>query len=566
MEFQEVFTSQFTTNTTCYSGACNPKSLRLATEHHVLSIDTKACEKVPRDSTAVICVGYSQRDGLEALALVDPAQLDCMDLDLPTIISPFSDNRDDCQSVVSTAQSVWTSQAGATASTASVTTNSTSTSTPKISSESTTATAVTTSTQPEAASSSSSTPKDQVDAEDVLESKKSRVDKARLILKNSKTEKEYFAFMDFRPLCPCVSSMGIWLGSADDSVLRLFVPKDEDRRLHAHTALPAEHFTFSTPIMALDYLEVGGGDDDDSTNTHKNSTRILAVACQDGTISVSSWGGNNDDFDDVTSSQVVVDGPLVCLQLSLIPKQQQQQQQQQPNEPNVRLVVGSLCGYVCEMVYTAGKWNGPFMIMNEGFWNQALEAEDSVLAVSTWESTSHVYIAMGTQLGRLLLYRKDQGKEQYRKLWECLLPYSVHGVVAKHNDEQQEQEPKRLQLVTTTRRSVHVFEETIDGFQRRKNEETGMDDKEKISDKDYSATLAKERLLLLLDEEEGENTVADETKDDQLAEGDWVVLSDPSGGDGAAAVEEETNPSGGDGAVVVEEETKTSPDLEKDLR
>ena len=100
----------------------------------------------------------------------------------------------------------------------------------------------------------------------------------------------------------------------------------------------------------------------------------LTGACQDGTIQLLTWKENPSkekggiDFPDLSSFKVIVDGPLVTLQL-----------QSYPNY--LRVVIGSLCGYVCQLVrpttsLNSTSWEGPSMIV-EGFWNEALESDDS---------------------------------------------------------------------------------------------------------------------------------------------------------------------------------------------
>ena len=652
--FHEIHTRHLTSNTTCYTGAQNDgadddvksktsstKSPRLATENHILSIDIDnhlllrggfmddEQWAIPRSNSNgrssgvdvdknMICVGYSKRGDLEALALLDPTQVEDqqdnnneMDLligssDLyPSTLSQTLDgstSADDTQSVLSaTTQSVSTAEhsrqhrrlassssfssggsgGGTAAPTAPVDTassagNTANTATPTKQQGPGTSASASGDTSASTTILPSETSRPKVPSSDLIRLQQVNIDgvgdsvddsnaanskarKGKLILKDGKTEKEYFAYLDYRPLCPCVCSVGgidggggIFIGSADDFVLRLYTPQQKEdggdsraryRLVQEPSSLfPSEHFTFTTPIVALSYLEIDHDDDfatksgnnednnqeegvvgekedqETSVPLTMNRTRILCIACQDGTLKVMAW--KNDSYEDIKSTNVVVDGPLICLQLSLIEHQQSQQScaddhdEHRKKLPTVRLVAGSLCGYVCEMLYyeSKQKWEGPFMAMKESYWNKVLEEEDSILAVSSWDFSPFVYMVMGTQSGRLVLYRKIAAShiKTYSKIWECLLPYAIHGVLMTNgnagDDEQRTTNcgSKLLQIVVTTRRTVHIFEETGTGYeQRRIHENKVTENKRRPSALKYSVRLAKERLQVLLKNENG---------------------------------------------------------------
>lgn len=339
---------------------------------------------------------------------------------------------------------------------------------------------------------------------------------------------EYIAILEFRPLSPCiipwshgkpkthqrgapgfdgvpsddkstaaVPPWAVLVGSADDSTLRLFVPDTASRRLiRSSDILPRQHFTMDTPILSLVHYET-------------EMRHTLGLACQDGTIQLVTWdsleshgrgynegvaepwdeametaeNGSNAFFRNIASRQVIVDGPLLGLQL-----------QAQSTEESLRLIVGSLCGYVCELVQqpTENKENEtrpatlrlqePTMIVG-GLWNSQLDMEDPVLAVHAHGE----YVAVGTLLGRCLLYTKNAYSEDsplYQLLWECRLPYSVHGfeILERNNGDKQ-----TWFLVVVTRRSAHVF-------QAHRETATNPQSKPRLS-----ANLAKKRFHELLE-------------------------------------------------------------------
>ena len=549
MQFKDVYMSQFTTGTTCYSGVRNSrcKNLRLATENHVLAVrlippnedgdnsETKtidvqvSCENLPHygDSTSMICVGFSQWDEqLQALAMVDPVQMeDPLLQESPHLYHPPSIDKEDSMSVVSHAYSVPDSSASVLAPnhrrSGSATAASSGTMTSSTASVSTATTSNTSNNNTSNSNNNAPTHKktnsepsggtDSTNTVGFSLPPVSTIKKARLVLQNG--DEKYFVFVDFRPLCPCIvrwgknkEKVGIWVGSAEDSQLRLYVPQTEgggDRVLQL-CPLPEEHFTVDSPIMALDFSSTPNNNDGDDT------IHTLAIACQDGTIHLMSWKG--DGFDDLNSFTMIVDGPLVCLRL-------------EQQEHSLHVVIGSLCGYVCQLVKRENKtWEGPFMVV-QGFWNEAVEAEDSVLAVHSTcgggLDNDNEYIAIGTHSGRCLLYCRRKQLEKYEKVWECVLNYCIHGIVMvlSKSSSGDDGANRMLRLVVTTRRSLHVFELEKDNTIESSRTE-GMVNTEVTSNAmpSYSADLAKERLLKLLPAKHETSTITEGTVTSSVTE------------------------------------------------
>jgi hypothetical protein len=346
--------------------------------------------------------------------------------------------------------------------------------------------------------------------------------------------------LDFRPLCPCVARwsgsnrsidndespsnnntneiVGVWLGSADDAILRFYVPSSTDPSSLVSIALPEEHFSVDSPVMALDFCTVHWQDTNDNNNdctndcnnkennnnenigsipvtvattTTTTTMHTLAVACQDGTIQLitfrSQHDSNNNDiiFVDVTSERIIVDGPLSSLKLD------------KHRYTPLRVIVGSLCGYVCQLTYDNNikSWEGPFMVVQD-LWNPMINTEESVLVVDIWNN----YIAIGTQLGRCLLYATHDS-ENYFPVWQVILPYPVHGIsIIKSKNVAIDTEGKcSINLAVTTRRSFHLFDAIKGGIKWRR----------KPTRMRYSPELARDRLLKILQEIRNENRESD---------------------------------------------------------
>lgn len=307
-------------------------------------------------------------------------------------------------------------------------------------------------------------------------------------------------------------------------------------------ALSDPAFKVDSPVMALDCLNICYNKDEESENNENENTEqsisssrggcccCLAISCQDGTIRFITFSPNAISngpvdsgavvgaFDSVQATTFIIDGPAVCLHLSCSNHHCHDStdvgaNQQYQGHP-VYATIGSLCGYVT-VLYTRdifGKvmetdalasetsssndndirkndsisWEGPF-IMAEGFWNQHLEAEDSVLAVH--DVGRNGMVALGTHAGRCFLYQAvnksritsnrhssfkssqdvyNNGDDDkygehhlYRRLWECQLPYPIHGICHLPNYNRSSSSDNNitppLSLLVTTRKSVHLF-------------------------------------------------------------------------------------------------------------
>jgi hypothetical protein len=155
---------------------------------------------------------------------------------------------------------------------------------------------------------------------------------------------------------------------------------------------------------------------------------------QDGTIQLVSWTGKASNFQDLCSHRVIVDGPLVSLYI------------QPRDDGRLRVVIGSLCGYVCCLTKEGTAWKGPEMVV-QGLWNPRTVDEDSVLAVCALGDC----IAVGTFSGRCMIYQACHYSPNYRLLWECTLPYSIHGLELRQTTS------SSFDFLVLTRRSLHIF-------------------------------------------------------------------------------------------------------------
>lgn len=439
MEFQEIDMSPMTTPTTCYSGARNGNcdTIRFATESNLLGVQIDRKNGIKRVASEAIrsnfiCVGHSQwNNDHHASVYLNPSRLPA-ESDEPTLSRPL--DRDDTDASVVSA-SVPTANASV-VSTKSLSTEQSKSNATSLSTESKSNDNVPSSAEPEKMDS-------------------------RLVLTTPETE--YTAVMTgFRPICPCLArwgdlSTGVWLGSADDSQLRLYMPNRAKGKLDLVMSLPSEVFAFKTPVLAIDFVS-------------SKSLEVLAVACQDGTIKLITWKG--DAFEELGFYQVIVDGPILTVRV-------------QESLGTLNVFVGSLCGYVCLLsrteAHAPNQWDGPRMVI-EGLRNKAIESADSVVVVNIYDNI----IAVGTHGGRCILCTGI--KNRYFKLWECQLPYSVHGILLQKEDSE------RLVLLATTRRSLHLFLKTKGKDFSKGN---GLE-----SEKTYSAANVQDRLLALLNKPE----------------------------------------------------------------
>ena len=544
MEFEEVFTSPASTQTTCYSfgrghdygGRNSVVAVDSTTENHILDVNirndgavTTSCRSLPSDrADQFTCVGYANweeeeethkdrntpmetaapsddissfttiRHHIEALALVDPDLVeDSEHLPLPPSIIPPGSHHRKTKSEISK------------------------------NSHNSTTTATIDDTQ------QSYHKKSKSDDKEALAQKF----KARLLLKQDRydicqlspstvssegdddrdcnhDERNHhqtssFALLNFRPLCPCIGRWGkyrsdipqiqsnddiednkitgIWVGSADDASLRFYIPSPDNPRLLISAVLPDEHFSVDSPILALDFCSVKWPDSS-SNKVPPIPTHTLAIACQDGTVQLITWKepntGTGDNtstknsnkyqlFGELTSQKVIVDGPLICLKLV--------QNQIAP----LRVIIGSLCGYVCQLSCddtirensTDLFWEGPHMIVQD-LYNSNIQTEESVLAIDAWDN----YVVAGTHLGRCLLY-STHDDQNYYLVWQVVLPYPIHGIrIIKMNRRNlghaptsnihEETRSCMLSLAITTRRSFHVFRAISGGIAWRQKPKT----------------------------------------------------------------------------------------------
>lgn len=231
----------------------------------------------------------------------------------------------------------------------------------------------------------------------------------------------YTVSLTYRPLTPCLithkeeGQLLAWVGSADDSKLRCFVV-DHNQALRP-VELDVSAFSFDSPIMVMDSL------------TQENAC-LLAVGCQDGTVRVVTFDykrtGDSLSFSHLESHTVIVDGPIMALNMS-------------HQNGKTKLLVGSMCGFVCQLQQGEANWEGPSMVA-EGL----CASEDAVLAVHIFDNM----VAFGTHSGRVYVCEQRQD-DSYRQLWTCQLPYPIHGLTHVPKT------PPRL--LVTTRHTFHVF-------------------------------------------------------------------------------------------------------------
>lgn len=161
----------------------------------------------------------------------------------------------------------------------------------------------------------------------------------------------------------------------------------------------------------------------------------------------------------------------------------------------------------------------------QGYWNHSIDLEDSVLVVHA--VPKYNMVAIGTLAGRCILYKGIKSSQtgtynpnksgwRYRKIWECVLPYPIHGIVVLHLPLQQ---PRSFNFLVTTKRSIHWFQAIGNSEEHEKllqmdegDEEEpeitigglfeegirSMNEMKKAGEANYSAATAKERLLALI--------------------------------------------------------------------
>jgi len=224
----------------------------------------------------------------------------------------------------------------------------------------------------------------------------------------------------------------VWMGSADAARLYAFYWVEEMSNL---VPLPLEDdvFDFTSPIMAIDVREASTTITAATTATTTTTAELpsqqksmyLAVACQDGTlrcIQFSHYDTSTQRWCAKEISQVIVDGPLVCLQL--VPG-------------TTHALVGSLCGYV--MLQDE---HGSPSLVADALEVDDEETEDSVLAVHGWGD----WVAIGTQAGAVLLYRRSPEGPSYTRVGKWCFPYSIHEICYLGDNNG---------ILVTTRKSLH---------------------------------------------------------------------------------------------------------------
>lgn len=203
----------------------------------------------------------------------------------------------------------------------------------------------------------------------------------------------------------------LWVGSADDSELRCFHIVNREIRDVKVDTLEA----VTSPIMTIDCCS-------------DNDQHSIAVGCQDGTVCIMPFACRRVDdritLEILRTHSDVVDGPIMSLHLT-----------------KTRALVGSMCGYVCQFVFTNDVWGEPSMVVKDCLWDARYEANDTVLAVHYWMDR----VVLGTYSG-LLQVHVPVGTT-YNVEWSCRFPDAVHAIV--HYDNK---------LIVTTRTSLHVVQ------------------------------------------------------------------------------------------------------------
>ncbi len=397
-----------TGGTTCYTGIHNRRG---ATEWHTLHLttdDTLSSRPITSRDNALVCVGYSSAERHECLVLLDLSRFDTPETPLEPPLTANNNDRGD-----------WDDQS---VSNATVTT--------------TTSTLGTRANSPENVPTQLSTLS--FDSLHPPLQPPTITESVALLMIRSLTDYtvEFTKTLDYRPLSPLFCSFsddcqGVWLGSSDHNELHLFVCRQSSAWQPCDVS-PMSEFQLTSPVMSINFCP----------------PNCLAVACQDGTIRIITFQAFDGlVFSNVSQQQVMVDGPIVCLSLRSL-------------EANNQWIVtaGSLCGYAMEWRVNAEQYNvsNPAMIA-KGFWNGAIVAEDSVMAVCSLDER----VLIGTQSGKVLLYGVEHNlnienkektiKRQFRLLWQCQLPYSIHGLDFLSGNDQN--------FLVTTRKSIHIFQQ-----------------------------------------------------------------------------------------------------------
>lgn len=290
--------------------------------------------------------------------------------------------------------------------------------------------------------------------------------------------------------------VAVFVSGADDSRLHLYIPREESNAsnravglgaLRPHTVLEevpifmtpktsleeegeeekSENLlSFSSTIMSIDCLhseyDTSRSGENESSN---DSTPInyIAMGCQDGIVRVVSYtyehsSQSEHKFTVVGSSDLVVDGPIVTLDISSRTRQTPAAiVDASTPQKSCTLVVGSLCGFACAF-HQSGGAEQPFGLPKEiisNLWCGRIGAEDGVLCVKSISCGGglHSCVAIGTYSGRALIFEHtDENSSNYKLYWSCQLPYPIHAISSADVDGDGMNE-----ILVTTRRSIHVF-------------------------------------------------------------------------------------------------------------
>lgn len=327
-EFQEVFMCKLSAPMTCYSAPVEVSptnwSAYLATEKHVVGVQLRNAEHYPeRSGTNLvgkelkrgeneggdqeeiiidehgvsfeenpipiisgmsrkeykksICVGYTHRQGWEAILLLDASKSqDSNDRNG----SERNNNHDGERTTASTSRQPRRTTSGSSAASAS-------------SGDGTASTSATSVSSAQAASGITSDQRGTLGGGNQLEHLEEERDEdeeahhspvARLILQHRETRLQHIKPLDFRPLSPCITIFSrsttvsetdgdsrnadeendvvcVWLGSADDSKLRLYqinqscILMEVSLDAQSQNKTQSSPFSFSSPVMAIDYIK-----------------------------------------------------------------------------------------------------------------------------------------------------------------------------------------------------------------------------------------------------------------------------------------------------------------------
>ena len=289
--------------------------------------------------------------------------------------------------------------------------------------------------------------------------------------------------------------VAVFVSGADDSRLHLYIPREESNASNRAVGLGAlrPHFvleevpifmaskpsseeegeeetsenllSFRSTIMSIDCLHSEYNTSRSGENESSNDSapiNYIAMGCQDGIVRVVSYtyeqsSQSEHKFTVVGSSDLVVDGPIVTLDISSRTRQMPSPVIADSSIPqkSCTLVVGSLCGFACAF-HQSGGAEEPFGLPEEiisNLWCGRIGAEDGVLCVKSISNGTNTCVAIGTYSGRVLIFEPTgENTSNYKLYWSCQLPYPIHAISSADLDGDGLNE-----ILLTTRRSIHVF-------------------------------------------------------------------------------------------------------------